>query len=297
MRIKKAKKGPLLGLLLLLPLVLHGSYAAQPAPPYSDALLWKVTTGKGPVNYIFGTIHSDDPRVMQLPPKVRQALADSERLMLEIVLTPEAMNAMMQAMMRWDQSTLKQDLPEPLYKEAVEALKARGVQPAWAERFTVWAAAVTLMMPKNQSGLILDGMLQAQAEQQQKPVLGLETVDSQMDIFAKLPKESQLQLLRIAVGGAQKVDELYEQLIQAYLREDLAAIIEMSKLYENEDRAFMQPFMRTLLDQRNTTMVQAMRKQLERGRTFVAVGALHLPGEAGIMQLLQQAGYKIEAVR
>jgi uncharacterized protein YbaP (TraB family) len=293
MHTKKAKNGlwiQLLGLLLVADL------AQAATSPYSDALLWKVTSDKGAVNYVFGTIHSDDPRVIQIPPKVRQALADSERLMLEIVLTSDAMNAMMQAMMRWDESTLKQDLPETLYKETLEALKVRGVQAAWADRFTIWAAAVTLMLPQNKSGLILDLMLQAQAEQQDKPVLALETVASQMNIFTGLPKESQLQLLRIALGGAQKVDELYEQLIHAYLREDMAAIIEMSKIYENEDAAFMRPFMQTLLDQRNRTMVQAMREHLDRGETFVAVGALHLPGEQGIMRLLETAGYKLQPV-
>jgi uncharacterized protein YbaP (TraB family) len=294
MHIKKAKNGLWIQLLGLL---LAADLAQAATSPYSDALLWKVTSDKGAVNYVFGTIHSDDPRVIQIPPKVRQALADSERLMLEIVLTSDAMNAMMQAMMRWDESTLKQDLPEALYKETLAALKSRGVQAAWADRFTIWAAAVTLMLPQNKSGLILDLMLQAQAEQQDKPVLALETVASQMKIFTGLPKESQLQLLRIALGGAQKVDELYEQMIQAYLREDMAAIIEMSKIYENEDAAFMRPFMQTLLDQRNHTMVQVMREHLDRGETFVAVGALHLPGEQGIMRLLETAGYKLQPVR
>src|SRR5688572_18901760 len=100
---------------VILCLLLAGTAALAAPLSNSDALLWKVTTEGGAVNHIFGTIHSDDPRVLQLKPAVQAAFDGSERLVLEIVMTPEGMLDMMSRMYRRDGSELKQDLPAPLY--------------------------------------------------------------------------------------------------------------------------------------------------------------------------------------
>src|SRR5687768_2169962 len=117
MMTEKAKYALLWAVLCL---QLAGDVVAARSIPNGDALLWKVTTKQDKVSYVFGTIHSDDKRVLQLKPGVQAAFAGSERLMLEVFLTPEDLLAMMTRMYRRDGSELKQDLPAPLYAQTVE---------------------------------------------------------------------------------------------------------------------------------------------------------------------------------
>lgn len=266
--------------------------------PNSDALLWRVTAGDGgAVSHVFGTIHSDDPRVLQLKPAVQAALDGSERLVLEIVVTPEGMLDMMALLYRRDGSELKKDLPAPLYARTLAVFKERGLEESWVNRLTIWGAAVNFMIPQS-SGMVLDMQLQALMQGRDKPVYALETVESQLAVFSELDKKSQIRMLSIALDELGRLEQTTEQLIRYYLREDLAAIAGMEReFHTGENRAFMERLMDRLVDQRNRRMTQAMLEHLRAGRSFVAIGALHLPGEQGIINLLQKAGYRVEPVR
>lgn len=281
----------------ILCLLLAAKAAVAASPVNGDALLWKVTTERGAVNHIFGTIHSDDARVLQLKPAVQAAFAAGELLLLEIVISPEGVLDMAARMYRRDGTGLKQDLPEPLYAQTVAAFKARGLEESWVNRLTIWGAGLNLMIPQS-SGLVLDLQLQAQMQARNKPVFGLETVESQLAVFADLDKKSQIQMLDMALGELGRLEQTTEQLIQYYLREDIAAISRMEQeFHTGENRIFMERLMDRLIDQRNRRMVQAMREHLQAGQTFVAIGALHLPGKNGIISLLQKAGYRVEPIR
>ncbi len=294
MTTEKAKYG--LGWLILC-LLLAGGPAFAKSLVNGDALLWKVTSERGAVNYIFGTIHSDDPRVLRLKPAAQTAFTGSERLVLEIALSPEGMLDMMTRMYRRDNSTLQHDLPAPLYAQTLAAYKVRGLEESWVNRLTVWGAALSLMVPPS-SGMVLDLQLQSQMQARGKPVLGLETVESQLAVFADLDRESQVRMLTIALGELERMDQTTEKLIQYYLREDIAAIAGMEdEFHTGENRVFMEKLMDRLVDDRNRGMAQGMQQHMQAGQTFVAIGALHLPGKNGIIHLLRKAGYKVEPVR
>jgi uncharacterized protein len=282
---------------MLLCLLVAGDAFAASSIPNGNALLWRVTTKSGKVSHIFGTIHSDDKRVLQLKPGVQTAFDGSERLLLEVVLTPEGVLDMMARMYRRDKSELKQDLPAPLYAQTVEAFQGRGMEETWVNRLTVWGAALNLMMPQT-TGLVLDLQLQTEMQTRGKPVLGLETVESQLEVFADLDKASQIHLLSISLGELKRLELTTEKLVEYYLREDIAAIAGMEReFHTGENRIFMEQLMDRLIDDRNKRMVQAMEEHLQAGQTFVAIGALHLPGKQGVVNLLRKAGYKVEAVR
>lgn len=294
MIVQKAKYGLRWAILCLL---LAGKAALAASLPNSDALLWKVTAESGAVSHIFGTIHSDDPRVLRLKPAVQEALNGSERLVLEIVVTPEGVLDMMSRLYRRDGSELKKDLPAPLYARTLAVFKERGLEESWVNRLTIWGAAVNFMIPQS-SGMVLDMRLQALMQERNKPVYGLETVESQLAVFADLDKESQVRMLAIALDELGRLEQTTEQLIRYYLSEDLAAIAGMEReFHTGENRAFMERLMDRLIDQRNRRMTEGMLEHLRAGKAFVAIGALHLPGEQGIVYLLQKAGFRVEPVR
>jgi uncharacterized protein YbaP (TraB family) len=88
-------------------------------------------------------------------------------------------------------------------------------------------------------------------------------------------------------------------MIPLYLKRDLAALQAVGTDLTDtsaEERRGAEAFLDRLVDERNVRMVERMIPRLEEGATFVAVGALHLPGQRGILQLLANRGYKVAAV-
>jgi uncharacterized protein YbaP (TraB family) len=63
-----------------------------------------------------------------------------------------------------------------------------------------------------------------------------------------------------------------------------------------QEQKSAEAFLRRLIDDRNVQMVERMLPRLQRGSTFIAIGALHLPGEKGILQLLAEKGYTVSVV-
>ena len=106
-----------------------------------------------------------------------------------------------------------------------------------------------------------------------------------------------MALLESAIGYAAEQGLGQETLIRLYLAGDLAAIfrlmVEPARLL-GED--YMTTFIERLLDARNEVMVHRMDGLLKHGNAFIGVGAAHLPGDKGVLRLLEKKGYKITRV-
>jgi uncharacterized protein YbaP (TraB family) len=86
-------------------------------------------------------------------------------------------------------------------------------------------------------------------------------------------------------------------MLNAYLTRDLAGLVEINEAYQKlGDQELARMFQERLIDSRNQRMVERLHPMLEEGGLFIGVGALHLPGETGILNLLDNAGYRVEAV-
>ena len=95
-----------------------------------------------------------------------------------------------------------------------------------------------------------------------------------------------------------KFPQMFEQLIEAYLQRDLQALAALSEQQSMSasDKALQQRFMGTLVDERNQRMVTRLLPLLEEGGVFAAVGALHLPGNTGLLAQLRQHGLRVSPV-
>jgi uncharacterized protein YbaP (TraB family) len=88
-----------------------------------------------------------------------------------------------------------------------------------------------------------------------------------------------------------------EELLTVYLKRDLRGLQDVNAKYMAlDDPALGDKLMETLIDARNVRMVERMQARLKEGNAFVAVGALHLPGEIGILNLLGKKGYRVSVV-
>jgi hypothetical protein len=160
-----------------------------------------------------------------------------------------------------------------------------------------WAAATALSMPVPETGRVLDVVLFQRAQQAGKPLHGLETIAEQLEVFDGLPLEDQVGLLRDAVEQVDGLDAMLAELLAAYKRQDLAAMMAINEAaMAAGDQRLAGEFQRRLIVDRNHRMAERMEPWLNQGGAFVAVGALHLPGEQGIVSLLRQRGYSVRAV-
>ena len=288
--------------LLLVPWMKAGLAAPTPTstrtPTQADqGLLWKLEkTGVKP-SYLLGTMHSEDAAIVELPESGMAALQGADRVSLEIVMDTQNMAALSGAMEIVSGPKLPELLGPELYRQLVPAMSNQGVPEHVLRHLKPWAVAMTLMMPKSNTGLTMDRVLYLEALAKGKPVQGLETVAEQVEVFEGLAQPDQLQLIREALKAYPQLEQNYAQLRAAYLKHDLQALAALNDAaLKDGDPAFAQRINQRLISDRNLRMVERMQDGLTQGNTFFAVGALHLPGEQGILQLLRKQGYKVTAV-
>lgn len=273
------------------------SLAGGPAGVFSEGLLFRVEGDGLPTSFVFGTIHSDDPRVTRLPPAVRQAFERATALVMELPLSEANTQRSMAAVLFGDGRQLSEVLDEEMYADAVAASGALGLAEPALRRCKPWGLITLLSAPPARTGKFLDLVLYSEALDKNKPVLGLEQVDEQLDVFEGMSEADQVALLRSTLANRHLLAEMHEELLQTYLRRDLRRLQELSTLYMNDaDPALVQRFYQGAIVERNARMAKRLLPLLESGPVFVAIGALHLPGADGVLFQLQRYGLRVTRV-
>ncbi len=273
-----------------------GFAAAGEAPAkFSKGLLWKIEKTSTRPSYVFGTIHLDDARVTNLPAPVKKTLASSNSFTMEMIIDETSVQKFAESMLRDDGSDLKAVLGEPLYVKTTEAMREYGMPSEITARLKPWALMLTLILPKGQQGVIVDDVLYQQALQQNKSVHQLESVEEQISVFDGLPMEVQVDLLKQTVDHHDLIPGMVEKSIQAYLKRDIGAMWEInnSMMEDEADKNLNEAFLQRVLYDRNKRMAERIQPLLAEGGVFIAVGALHLFGEKGVLSLLQSSGYRV----
>ncbi|MFE8035311.1 TraB/GumN family protein [Thiohalocapsa marina] len=286
----------LFAVLLLAPLAVLGARAAD-ADGFDQGLLYRLQPPGGAPSWLFGTIHSDDPRVLDVPEAVLDALAGARTLVLEVVPDAEAAARSMAAMRYEGVQTLEDALPPDLYADTLAALAARGLPASVGRQFWPWGVVLLLSLPESDSGEILDLHLYRRAQAAEQPVSALERVDEQMQVFAQLAPEQQVTLLRETLASLEQMPAIFDALVAAYLARDLAALADIGKRQMQHGDPAVAAYLQTqLLDVRNRRMAERIMPLLQRGGAFIAVGALHMTGSGGLLQRLQAAGVAVERI-
>ena len=265
---------------------------------FGKGLLWRIDGAGAAPSYLFGTFHTSDPRITTLPCPVQQAFDGATSYTMEVIMYGAGLVSMAEAMFFSDGKTLEDVLGAALYQEVVAILTQQDAAKARAVRhMKPWAVMMAFSgAGDGGGGLFLDMALQLRATRHDKPTYGLETMQEQIAVFNGMSLEDQVILLRDAVQNVQLTQAAMEELTRAYLRRDLSALLTLNeKLKPNDGRVYAD-MMDRLLVQRNANMVERMRVRLKEGNAFVAVGALHLPGETGMLRLLSAAGYHVTRV-
>ncbi|WP_157014526.1 TraB/GumN family protein [Mesorhizobium xinjiangense] len=290
------------------PDALAAIHAEAAATPNGRGLLWKVEKAGTEPSWLFGTMHMTDPRVTQLPEEAGAAFEASKTVVVE---TTEILDqkAMMAAMMKHPELTMYTG-DETLFsrlsaadRELVEqALEARGVPPASVQRMKPWMLTALVTLPacelarKAEGAAILDAKLARQAKQQGKSLAGLETAVGQLQAMASLPMEFHIEGLvdTLRLGG--RMDDVMETMIRLYAAGEIGMIWPLFRSVlpnEETDGPGYAAFEERLIKARNRTMAENAAPLIDKGGAFIAVGALHLPGEEGLVEVLRRQGYSV----
>jgi len=265
---------------------------------HPQGLLWKLQKKGQPDSFLFGTIHLADNRVLALLDKVQPSLRQTDVFAMEIVLDADGQQTLTEATF-FQGDKLLQDYLDDLTLDRIYILMHQyyGISTTTVNRMRPWAVMATISSPPPESNkTVLDVELENIAREYNKPVLGLETVEEQIDVLSGMKLSEQLWMLSKAVEDFQKSMPMWERLVNGYLQRDLQSLMDEQLAMMDPNSKIDDRFMDKLLDQRNKKMATRMIEIMQQQSLFAAVGALHLPGENGILQLLERAGYRVQAV-
>ena len=280
------------------------------ATPNSRAVLWKVERDGTPPSYLLGTIHMTDPRVTAFSAAVENALSSTETVALEVAdVSEDATNAAIVKATRLvlftDGQTLDEMLSDEEYDKVKQTLSGAGLPGEMAAMFRPWVVSMILSVSscerqKVKDGLpVLDLKIANAARQRGLKVVGLETIESQLGAMAGIPDDQQVAMLRASLKFADRANDTMETLLQLYLSRDMGSAwpfhLALAKQAGIGQHSFSD-FQKRIVSDRNEHMRNAALPLLARGRVLIAVGALHLVGEQGLVALLRDAGYTLTAI-
>jgi len=246
-----------------------------------------------------GTVH-----VLQnneiLPANVNKSYADSKQLLLEIdtsAMDPMGTQQIMLSLgMLPEDESLADKLDKATYSKLKQAAENAGLEVMMLDRMRPWLAALTLedmMLMKMgldpQAGIEMQ--LTKKAAQDNKPIAGLETMEEQLNFFAGLDAKAELEFLTSTLDELKDLHTEMNQLMNAWRDGDENKLM---RLMQSEVKGH-EKFFNLLLTQRNQRWISRLKSLLDSGNenVLVAVGALHLVGDDGLVTLLRKAGYKV----
>ena len=267
------------------------------AQEIDKALLWKVERSGLRPSYVFGTIHSEDPRVAELSPAVVQAFQLSDVFAMEMIPDHAALARMGAAMFITKGPDLKDLLGEVYFNKAVAMVSKYGIAPQVLIRIKPWVVFTVLTMPKPEDGLFLDVILYGAALSDGKNVHGLETADEQVAIFEGIREDDQVAILKEVITHHADLPRVNKEMVSLYTRGDLVAVAALQNEYlATQNQRLINSYRHHVIDDRNRRMVERILPRIEEQNAFIAIDAGLLPGDQGVLHLLEQRGYRISPV-
>lgn len=280
------------------------------AVPNAEGLLWRVEGKSGAApSYLFGTMHSTEADLVSLSAPVRDALGAAKVVAVELA---DAKGAAAQAEMvafvtanAIDPSGGGlQGLDADQRAEVERRVAANGLPAALAGSLKPWFLGITLQVTPCETKRMTEGLPTVDFEVERlgretgAKIVGLETVTEQLNAISSIPDDTARRMIRDTVETKTAGEDLQTTTLQLYRDRRVGWYLAMKggALGAALDVSAYADFMEQLVDRRNRLMADRSRPLLDGGAAFVAVGALHLPGPVGLVELYRQAGYTVTKV-
>ena len=257
--------------------------------------LWKIEGDNIKTSYLFGTIHMIPKKDFIVKDKVQKAFESSDKVVLEIDMDdPNYKVDFMKLSMLNEGESLKTYMSDDEFKTLDTYLKEKtGVGVNNFNTFKPMMLMSVLTMTAIGGGPLesYEMSIINMAKSANKEVSGLENIADQINAFDEDPYEEQIDTLVEMVDNGNS-EELYNQLLQYYLAEDVDGMYDFMDDYMNDDIEGMKRF----LDDRNNKWIPKMEAYSKDNAVFYAVGGAHLGGDQGVINLLKKAGYTVTPI-
>ena len=285
------------------PLLLTVAACAAPAlaePP--KPLLWKVSDDDNAL-YLLGSFHLLKPSDYPLAPSTDAAFADAERVVFELspsdLSSPALVQGMQQAALRSDGRTLQQSLPPETWAKLEAHLASRGQAAANFQAMDAWFVSLMVAIIEMQAAGLdatagLDKHFAQRTVDAGKPTGGLETIAQQIALFEEMTPQQQVESLQDTLEEIDELQASIEKMHALWRAGDADGLyaetgaemkVEFPELYARVNR------------DRNLAWLPRLKQMLDDSDgddTLVIVGAMHLLGDDGVVELLRREGYTVE---
>lgn len=266
-----------------------------------NALLWKIRgNGLTSTSFLYGTIHIINADDFFFPDGTLEAIDASDKMVFEVDMNEmndmgTQMEMMKGAFMK-DGLSLKDVMSAEDYKLVQAHFKKMGLPMMMFEKmkpmFLTVFASDDINPNDLQSGKIKSYEMEFLeiGKSDKKEMGGLETLEFQMSIFDNIPYEDQADMLIESIKSGDTGGDQFKEMVDMYKRQDISAMVEM---FEQEEGG-LEGHDDVLVVQRNKNWIPIMEEMMKEKVTFFAVGAGHLAGEKGVIQLLRDQGYTVQ---
>lgn len=259
-------------------------------------LLWEIS-GKGikQPSYLFGTIHLNDSRVFNLPDSAIIAFNSVDAFAMEV--HPDSMmNYLLNNMDVFTEANFKfsDHMDYEQYRDLqTEVREVTGIDDLRLDDHNIDMLRNVIQgnLAKGEETTILDVHFFRMSQMQKKSGYSLEPIEVQLEVLNDKSFLKDLEDIRMYLGLGQDYEAMMDTMMQLYLAGDIDAIDRYMNDYD--DTAYIQ----ALLYDRNELMAENIQQIMKRESGFFAIGAGHLGGTKGVVQLLRNAGYKMRPVK
>ncbi|OGN99227.1 MAG: hypothetical protein A2Y58_02995 [Chloroflexi bacterium RBG_13_51_52] len=306
--LKTAVSGVLIVLSLLLLLETSFSCQSQETAPTQSAtvekgksFIWKISSDTTSV-YLLGSVHIASQELYPLDKTIEDAFESADYLVVEVNTNNISQDYAVQLLMKYGTYSqgdgFKENVPEDLYNKLDKQFKKYGIGLALLDEFRPFV--IYNMM----SQFILEGLgykgeygidlyFMGKAEKSNIIIMELETTEFQMDLLSSIPDAIMMLALQYDIDNPE-TEKYLQELFNAWADGDAEKMetIVFEALIEEPDMA---PYYEKMYDQRNFNMTQKIEEYLADDEIyFIVVGAGHMVGENGLINLLKNKGYDVE---
>jgi uncharacterized protein YbaP (TraB family) len=276
-----------------------------------DGLLWRIDKAGLALSYLFGTIHSTDESALELARRAAQSINGAKIVATELggpIDTIEKANitaATLAKALDRDHDTFEGVIALGDREKIENLITSLGYPAEFAHHLKPWFLAILTALPKCEAEREtlnlpeVDQFLAETARDAGVKVIALETTEEQLAAIASMRPEVVAALLTLAARDPVLNDNLYATMLRLYRESRPAEILAVSDALgglSDSERAAQDEFTLALLQGRNATMAERAAPLLASGGAFIAVGALHLAGKAGLVERFRAQGYTVTKV-
>jgi uncharacterized protein len=271
-----------------------------------NSLLWEIT-GKGLTkpSYLYGTIHMIPKADFFLTDATKKALGESQKVMFEINMkdmqNPMMLFSIMSKAMMPRGTKLRDLISADDYALVKKRFEEIGLPLPMLE--TIKPMFLSAMVDGGDNPMdttsksattAYEMEIMKIAEKDKKEMGGLETMEFQMGIFDSIPYKTQAEMLVKSIKSVNKGDSEFKTMVEMYKSQDIES---MAGTMKSSDENELSKYEGILLTSRNKNWIPLIAKSSAGKSTFYAVGAGHLGGEMGVVNLLRKEGFTLKPLK